>query len=998
VPALPGSAAVLERGESSLSAVCGLGTPLAIARRALTGNTAELAERPLDEVKGPFVTYMSVTRLRRAFASAFVSLAVVFAFAPVAQAQERLCDTAYEDCRATILDMLRAETVGIDVSIWFMDDARYSAEIIRRWQAGVPVRIVLDLRADGNYPNNATIRQSLINAGIPIRHKTTAGINHWKMILYAGQNRMHFSAANFSDGSYSPIVPYSRYVDEAIYFTDDPSLVQSFMTKYDSVWTDTTNYANLANISGPLARTYPTFPISPDLNFTPDQHFMNRVVAQLKLETTQVDAVMFRITSAIIPDELIRRRQAGVNVRLITDRNQYRNPTYFWHSYNVDRMFMAGIPVKWKDNSSGQDMHQKSLVLHSRDLAIFGSSNWTSSSSTTQREHNYFTTKTWFVDWFTDQFARKWGNIKAAIHGGEPITPPMFLDFTPLAPDAPINVAPADHALGQGASVTLRWEGGWWAHKYDIYLGTSPTNLPLVVQDFAPGSATAGVQSNRESYTVGNLAPGTTYYWRIGGKTMANRGNPGPIWSFTTSGGAPPPPTPTNLQASAESPTQVNLKWNDVAGEEGFKIERKPSSSSTWAQIAQIPADMTWLADTNSGLTPATTYNYRVRAFTTGGNSGYSNTSTVTTPSAALSPNDIVLYATDASLIVGNWNVTTDATAAGGRRLFNPDQSGGTITTPMATPVRYFELTFNAQAGLGYRLWMRGKAYNNSGFSDSVYAQFSGSVTSGGAPTFRIGTTSGTMVNLEDCNGCGVNLWGWQDNGFGVNVLGPLVYFAANGAQTIRVQVREDGFSIDQIVLSPDTYLNSAPGALKSDNVILPKQGGSGSPPPSAGARITADAYVRAGASAATNFGAESELVVKAGTDLQYVRQSYLKLNISEVQAGDSVTLRLFGRLSDTRTPTVTARIHLVSDLSWTETGMTWNNKPAADATAQGSVAVSGTTGTWYDVNLTSFVQAQRSAGRTTIAIALISPGETLPYATFGSRESANGPQLVITP
>jgi hypothetical protein len=944
------------------------------------------------------VTYTSVTRPRRALASAFVSLAVLFALAPRADAQERLCDNAYEDCRDAVLDMLRAETVGIDVSIWFMDDARYSAEIIRRWNAGVPVRVLLDLRADANYPSNRTVRQSLINAGIPIRHKTTPGINHWKMILYSGQNKVHFSAANFSDGSYSPIIPYTGYVDEAIYFTDDSSVVHSFMTMYDNLWTDTTHYANLANISGPLVRNYPIFPMSPELNFPPDQDYMDRVVAQLRLETTQVDAAIFRITSAKIPDELIRRKQAGVNVRLITDRNQYRNPNYFWDSYNVDRMHAAGISIKWKDNSSGQDMHQKSLVLHSRNLAIFGSSNWTSSSSDAQREHNYFTSKTWFVEWFKDQFIRKWTNIKAAVHGSEPITPPVFLDFTPLAPDAPINIAPADQALGQGVTVTLRWEGGWWAHKYDIYLGTSPTALSPIVQDFAPGSATAGVQANRESSTVSSLVPGTTYYWRIVGKTMANRVNAGPIWSFTTAGGVPVPATPTNLQANAESAAQINLKWNDVAGEQGYKIERKPSASSTWAQIASIAADMTWYADTNSGLTPGTTYNYRVRAFTTGGNSGYSNTATATTPSVTLSPRDIVLYAADAPTIVGNWNVVSEAPAAGGKRLFNPDQSGGTITTPLANPVRYFELTFSAQAGLGYRLWMRGKAYNNSGFSDSVYAQFSTSVTSDGSPTFRIGTTSGTMVNLEDCTGCGVNGWGWQDNGFGLDVLGPLVYFAQNGAQTIRVQVREDGFSIDQIVLSPDTYVSEAPGALKSDNVILPRQGGAGSPPTSAGARITADAYVRAGASAATNFGTATELVVKAGADAQYVRESYLKLDISEVQAGNSVTLRLFGRLSDTRTPTVTARIHLVQDMSWTEPGITWNTKPAADAVAQGSVAVSGTTGTWYEVNLTSFVQAQRSAGRTAIAIALKSPGDTLPYATFGSRESANGPQLVITP
>ena len=37
----------------------------------------------------------------------------------------------------------------------------------------------------------------------------------------------------------------------------------------------------------------------------------------------------------------------------------------------------------------------------------------------------------------------------------------------------------------------------------------------------------------------------------------------------------------------------------------------------------------------------------------------------------------------------------------------------------------------------------------------------------------------------------------------------------------MRIQVREDGLSIDQIVLSPTTYVTRSPGALKNDTTIL---------------------------------------------------------------------------------------------------------------------------------------------------------------------------------
>ena len=45
--------------------------------------------------------------------------------------------------------------------------------------------------------------------------------------------------------------------------------------------------------------------------------------------------------------------------------------------------------------------------------------------------------------------------------------------------------------------------------------------------------------------------------------------------------------------------------------------------------------------------------------------------------------------------------------------------------------------------------------------------------------------------------------------------------FDRSGPATIRVQVKEDGFSIDQIVLSAGKYVTAAPGPLKNDATLL---------------------------------------------------------------------------------------------------------------------------------------------------------------------------------
>lgn len=194
--------------------------------------------------------------------------------------------------------------------------------------------------------------------------------------------------------------------------------------------------------------------------------------------------------------------------------------------------------------------------------------------------------------------------------------------------------------------------------------------------------------------------------------------------------------------------------------------------------------------------------------------------------SSAGAQTDIVLTPVSASARAGNWSVTSDSTAANGQAMRHANANASKLTTALASPTHYFDLTFTATAGVPYRLWLHGKADSNYWGNDSVFVQFADSVTSTGAATYRIGTTSAADVNLEDCSGCGLNGWKWQDNGWGgPTALGPAIYFAATGTQRLRVQTREDGLSIDQIVLSPSRYLNTAPVGLVGTTPLPPSSG-----------------------------------------------------------------------------------------------------------------------------------------------------------------------------
>jgi PKD repeat protein len=302
--------------------------------------------------------------------------------------------------------------------------------------------------------------------------------------------------------------------------------------------------------------------------------------------------------------------------------------------------------------------------------------------------------------------------------------------------------------------------------------------------------------------------------------------------------------------------------------------------------------------------------------------------------------NEVVLYPSAAPARIGRWNQLTDSTAAGAACLWNPDAGAAKLTAPVPTPVDYFEMSFYAVAGNPYRLWMRSKAQNDSPYNDSVFVQFSGSVTNTGAPVFRIGSTDATTINLEDCSGCGLQGWGWQDNGWGVGVMGPLLYFSSTGPQTIRVQVREDGLMIDQIVLSPLSFLTASPGALTNDNTILPERNGlsvttigavmpiSGSVAGGTSLIISGDGFMP-GATVKIGGITATSVQVESATSITAVTASHsagaVDVNVTNIDGRSATLLAGYTYIANNQAPQVNITASVTSGIAPLAVGLTAN-------------------------------------------------------------------------
>jgi hypothetical protein len=192
---------------------------------------------------------------------------------------------------------------------------------------------------------------------------------------------------------------------------------------------------------------------------------------------------------------------------------------------------------------------------------------------------------------------------------------------------------------------------------------------------------------------------------------------------------------------------------------------------------------------------------------------------------------DIVLYAADSSNIHGNWVRQADPSAAGAQTMASIDRGWANTVAPLQAPADYFDFTFTAPSATSYHLWIRMRAAGNSKYNDSVFVQLSDARDSRGNPVFAVGSTSGLCVNLAtDSAASRLMGWGWQDGAYWLTQPS-IIAFSSTGTHTLRVQTREDGVSIDQVILSPAGYLTSSPGLVSGDSTIVPK---TAEPPPPA--------------------------------------------------------------------------------------------------------------------------------------------------------------------
>jgi hypothetical protein len=158
----------------------------------------------------------------------------------------------------------------------------------------------------------------------------------------------------------------------------------------------------------------------------------------------------------------------------------------------------------------------------------------------------------------------------------------------------------------------------------------------------------------------------------------------------------------------------------------------------------------------------------------------------------------------------------------------------------------------------------------------------------------------------------------------------------------------------------------------------------------------TADAHVRDGGSATSNFGTAVLLQVKNSSFVGNSRRAFIRFSILGLTGTvASAKLRVFGNNTD---GTNRDSCYAVTNSSWIENGITWSTQPAL-GTKQGASVAIGTVAKYYEFDVTAFIRAQKQANFTTANFAIAQDlANNVVFDNFNSHEATtNRPQLVVT-
>ena len=514
-------------------------------------------------------------------------------------------------------------------------------------------------------------------------------------------------------------------------------------------------------------------------------------------------------------------------------------------------------------------------------------------------------------------------------------------------------------------------------------LGTVPASSAANTAYSVPLNLSAwGTPSGSVTLAVQGTGTDSFWIWSREYATAASRPTLQLTWSDVAPQDTTAPTAPTNLGATASGST-VNLAWTastDAVGVTGYTVHRSSTAGFTPSASTVIgtTTSATSYADTNR---PTGTWYYRVTARDAAGNTSGASaiaSATVAPPQDTTKPTPptgLTASATGSTVNLA-WTAATDAVGVTGYAVYRSDTDGftpGAATFVANTTATSYADLNRPNGPWYYRVTARDAAGNTSDASTTASATVApppADTTDPSAPTGLHASAAGSTVNLSwtaATDDTAVTLYSvyrsdTADFASGGDAADRQRHHRRRTADTAR-PVGTWYYRVDGAVTpraTPVTHVDSARPSPTAPALDRPRY-----------VADTADGYVNSSAPSSA-LSTSSSLSIY-GTNPQMI--SYARFVIPTPDPGQTltgVTLRL--RTSTVASAGTAAPVTVrPADDGWTESGLTWNNRPAVTGPVIGTLPGGSAADTAYTVplDLTSW---GNPTGQVTVALQNAAP------------------------
>ncbi len=248
-------------------------------------------------------------------------------------------------------------------------------------------------------------------------------------------------------------------------------------------------------------------------------------------------------------------------------------------------------------------------------------------------------------------------HVKAQVGGAWGDFATAWSFTTTIAPaGVPSQIFPANSAVDQTTSLTIRWHAATAAASYHLQAGTDATFASaLIVNDT---TLTDTVKA------VSGLGYDQKYYWRVRSRNGGGYSAYSPVWNFRTVMSVPTAPALLAPAANAvEQPTSgLVFQWRALAGATNYTFQLGTDSTFVTG-LVKNDTTLTDTARTITGLAQNTRYFWRVAGRNAGGPGPFTAVRSFTTlqpvPGAVtlVSPAHLTVVTKDSARFV--WNAPT---------------------------------------------------------------------------------------------------------------------------------------------------------------------------------------------------------------------------------------------------------------------------------------------------------------------------------------------------